>query len=78
MRLFTLLGSLAVISCAHAVLKFTNSWSGVTSGVPFLLTWSGDNGAVTIKLENGTTASANDVNTIVCEQESKWLHESRS
>jgi hypothetical protein len=64
MRVFNLLGCLSIV---QAALIFTDrSWTDVVTGVPFAVTWSGNIGAVTLTLDNGTASNPNVVHHIQC------------
>jgi hypothetical protein len=54
----------AIVNVASSLNFTDDSWSGIVTGVPFELTWKGNNGAVSITLNNGTTAKPNLVNTL--------------
>lgn len=64
----TLLGCATIVEAAIS-LQFTNPWTGVVTGVPLELTWIGNNGAVNITLQNGTTANPIFVNLFASKQE---------
>lgn len=65
MSLFIILLLCGAIVNAASTLHFTDdSWSGIVTGVPFQLTWTDNNGPVTITLNNGTTANPNLVHTL--------------
>jgi hypothetical protein len=64
MRVFNLVGWLSIV---RAALIFTDTrWTDVVTGVPFAVTWSGNVGAVTLTLENGTASNPNVVHHIQC------------
>ena len=64
MRVFDFLGCLCIV---HAALIFTDrTWTDVVTGVPFAVTWSGNVGAVTLTLDNGTASNPNVVHHIQC------------
>lgn len=49
--------------------RFTNpSYSGVTAGDPFIITWEPASAVVTVKLNTGSSTVQRLVNTIVCKQ----------
>jgi hypothetical protein len=71
MRVFNLLGCLSIV---HAALIFTDkSWTDVVTGVPFAVTWSGNIGAVTLTLDNGTATNPNVVHHIQCKYSTRLL-----
>jgi hypothetical protein len=64
MKVFRFVGWLSIV---HAALIFTDrTWTDVVTGVPFAVTWSGNIGAVTLTLDNGTASAPNLVHHIQC------------
>ncbi len=63
----TCLLSVLAIESALATLVFTNpSFSDLTAGAPFNVTWSGASGTTTLTLQNGTANNINTVGVIAC------------